>query len=221
MIFADKLIELRKKNGWSQEELAEKLSVTRQSVSKWEGAQSIPELSKILQMAQMFGVTTDYLLRDEIEAIECTEAEEWDRPALRRVSMEEADAFLRVKRLERLMQNLYEDKCSGVIPQPVFQTLMNKYETERAHKAASLPELEKKVRTQLEARHDASHWAALIQRYTEITELDETILFALVDRIEIGETKRVNSMRVCDVKVFYRYVGNVDAALSPERQDAV
>lgn len=98
MIFADKLIELRKKNGWSQEELAEKLSVTRQSVSKWEGAQSIPELSKILQMAQMFGVTTDYLLRDEIEAIECTEAEEWDRPALRRVSMEEADAFLRVKR---------------------------------------------------------------------------------------------------------------------------
>lgn len=127
----------------------------------------------------------------------------------------------RVRELERLMQNLYEDKCSGVIPQPVFQTLMNKYETERAHKAASLPELEKKVRTQLEARHDASHWAALIQRYTEITELDETILFALVDRIEIGETKRVNSMRVCDVKVFYRYVGNVDAVLSPERQDAV
>lgn len=98
MIFADKLIELRKKNGWSQEELAEKLNVTRQSVSKWEGAQSIPELSKILQMSQLFGVTTDYLLRDEIEAVECTEAEEWERPALRRVSLEEADAFLRVKR---------------------------------------------------------------------------------------------------------------------------
>lgn len=100
MIFADKLIELRKKNGWSQEELAEKLNVTRQSVSKWEGAQSIPELAKILQMAQMFGVTTDYLLRDEIETMECTEAGEWDRdrPALRRVSLEEADAFLHVKR---------------------------------------------------------------------------------------------------------------------------
>ena len=98
MIFAEKLIELRKKNGWSQEELAEKLNVTRQSVSKWEGAQSIPELAKILQMAQMFGVTTDYLLRDEIEAVECTETEEWDRPALRRVSMEEADAFLRTRR---------------------------------------------------------------------------------------------------------------------------
>lgn len=127
----------------------------------------------------------------------------------------------RVRELEKLMQNLYEDKYTGVIPQPVFQTLMNKYEVERAHKAASLPELEKKVRTQLEAHHDASHWAALIRRYTEITELDETILFALVDRIEIGETKKVGSMRVCDVKVFYRYVGNVDAALSLERRDAV
>ncbi len=98
MIFADKLIELRKKNGWSQEELAEKLDVTRQSVSKWEGAQSIPELAKILQLAQLFGVTTDYLLRDEIETPETAEAEDWDAPTLRRVTMEQADAFLRVKR---------------------------------------------------------------------------------------------------------------------------
>lgn len=48
MILADKIIELRKKEGWSQEELAEKLSVTRQSVSKWEGAQSIPDLDKVV-----------------------------------------------------------------------------------------------------------------------------------------------------------------------------
>lgn len=49
MIFADKVVQLRKKSGWSQEELAEKLNVTRQSVSKWEGAQSIPDLEKILR----------------------------------------------------------------------------------------------------------------------------------------------------------------------------
>ena len=48
MILADKIINLRKKNGWSQEELAEKLGVTRQSISKYEGAQSIPDLDKIL-----------------------------------------------------------------------------------------------------------------------------------------------------------------------------
>lgn len=48
MILADKIITLRKKNGWSQEELAEKLNVSRQSISKWEGAQSIPAMDKIL-----------------------------------------------------------------------------------------------------------------------------------------------------------------------------
>ena len=65
MIFADKLITLRKKAGWSQEELAEKLNVTRQSVSKWEGAQSVPDIDKILQLSCLFGVTTDYLLKDD------------------------------------------------------------------------------------------------------------------------------------------------------------
>lgn len=64
MIFADKLILLRKKAGWSQEELAEQMNVTRQSVSKWEGAQSIPDLEKIIKLSQLFGVSTDYLLKE-------------------------------------------------------------------------------------------------------------------------------------------------------------
>ena len=72
MILADKIIMLRKKNGWSQEELAEKLNVTRQSVSKWEGAQSVPDLTRILQLAQIFEVSTDYLLKDELEEEEYT-----------------------------------------------------------------------------------------------------------------------------------------------------
>lgn len=67
MILADKIINLRKKFGWSQEELAEKMNVSRQSVSKWEGATSIPDLNKIIQLSQIFGVSTDYLLKDEVE----------------------------------------------------------------------------------------------------------------------------------------------------------
>jgi len=67
MILADKIIRLRKKNGWSQEELAEKMQVSRQAVSKWEGAQSAPDLEKVLMLSSLFDVTTDYLLKDEIE----------------------------------------------------------------------------------------------------------------------------------------------------------
>ena len=66
MILADKITALRKKAGWSQEELAEQLGVTRQSVSKWEGAQSVPDMDKVVQMSRLFGVTTDFLLKDKL-----------------------------------------------------------------------------------------------------------------------------------------------------------
>lgn len=96
MIFADKLTQLRKKAGWSQEELAEQMNVTRQSVSKWEGSQSIPDLEKMIRLSELFGVSTDYLLKDEIEV------EEYHTPSdevskIRRVSLEEANTFLSVK----------------------------------------------------------------------------------------------------------------------------
>lgn len=96
MIFADKLIQLRKKAGWSQEELAEQMNVTRQSVSKWEGAQSVPDLEKMVRLSELFGVSTDYLLKDEIEDTGCNMPSD-DMSMLRRVSMEEANAFLSVK----------------------------------------------------------------------------------------------------------------------------
>lgn len=92
MILADKIIQLRKKNGWSQEELAEQLGVSRQAVSKWEGAQATPDLSKLLAMSQLFGVTTDYLLKDDIELEEY--AQEDDTPVLRRVSLQEAGEYV-------------------------------------------------------------------------------------------------------------------------------
>lgn len=54
MFLADKIINLRKKAGWSQEELAGRLGVTRQSVSKWEGAQSVPDIEKSCSSADCF-----------------------------------------------------------------------------------------------------------------------------------------------------------------------
>ena len=97
MILADKIIRLRKKNGWSQEELAEKMDVSRQAVSKWEGAQTIPDLEKILQLSILFGVTTDYLLKDEIENEELTNDTSSDA-TVKRISVEEANAYIEQRR---------------------------------------------------------------------------------------------------------------------------
>ena len=96
MILADKIMELRKKNGWSQEELAEKMDVSRQSISNWESAQSVPALGRLVRLSEIFGVSTDYLLKDELESEEPTDGESAEG-TLRSVSMEEAAAFLRMR----------------------------------------------------------------------------------------------------------------------------
>lgn len=127
MILADKIIELRKKAGMSQDELAEQMDVSRQSVSKWEGAQSIPDLNKILKLSQIFGVSTDYLLKDDIEE----PAPEVSEPiieskALRRVSMEEANKFLAVNERSAFRTALGVALCIlSPVPPIVFNTFIN------------------------------------------------------------------------------------------------
>lgn len=99
MILADKIIEERKKNGWSQEELAEQLGVSRQAVSKWESAGSVPDLQKVIQLADLFGVSTDYLLKDEmLPATEAAFSVNQINTPMRVVSMEEANDFLNMKK---------------------------------------------------------------------------------------------------------------------------
>ena len=91
MIIADKIILLRKKHGYSQEELAEKMNVSRQAVSKWESAQATPDIEKILQLSELFSVTTDYLLKDEIE--EGAPEPPTDSPA-KTIQLDEAKTYL-------------------------------------------------------------------------------------------------------------------------------
>lgn len=111
MILAEKIAYLRKQKEWSQEELADRLEISRQSVSKWESGASIPELDKIIGMSHIFGVSTDFLLKDEydIDVISKTgqgsETEEGAFPAdpqgenagrreVRSISLEEANIYL-------------------------------------------------------------------------------------------------------------------------------
>ena len=95
MILADKILDLRKTNGWSQEELAEKMNVSRQSVSKWESTAAIPDINKILELAKLFGVTTDYLLKDDMDKAVYSDTD--DNDSRIRISLQEAKEFLALK----------------------------------------------------------------------------------------------------------------------------
>ncbi|MBR6664395.1 MAG: helix-turn-helix transcriptional regulator [Lachnospiraceae bacterium] len=97
MILANKIINLRKKCAWSQEELAEKMNVSRQSISKWESGQSVPDLDKILKLCQIFGVSTDYLLKDEMEEFEVA-VDVYEPANVKHVSAEEAHTFMEMKK---------------------------------------------------------------------------------------------------------------------------
>ncbi|MBO5153925.1 MAG: helix-turn-helix transcriptional regulator [Eubacterium sp.] len=78
MRLSEKIMDLRKKSGWSQEELADRLGISRQSVSKWETGESVPDIDKIIRMSELWNVSTDYLLKEEevLEEVVAPEAEE-------------------------------------------------------------------------------------------------------------------------------------------------
>lgn len=116
MILADKVTELRKRKGWSQEALAHHLGVSRQAISKWESAQATPDLERILAMSEVFGVSTDVLIKDELELesvvgypsddvnssrsnnsrdLGHSTGAPYTSDHVRQVSMEEANAYLR------------------------------------------------------------------------------------------------------------------------------
>lgn len=96
MILGEKIAQLRRKNGWSQEELADKMEVSRQAVSKWESSQTMPDLERIMRLSSLFGVTIDYLLKDGAEPeIPRPEAEEDTH--IRLISLADAADYLSLR----------------------------------------------------------------------------------------------------------------------------
>jgi transcriptional regulator with XRE-family HTH domain len=92
MKLPDKIIMHRKSNGWSQEDFAEKLNVSRQAISRWENGTAQPDAQNILQISRLFNVTTDYLLNDDYES-------DSDVPAIQTATKETEDLFSKKKRL--------------------------------------------------------------------------------------------------------------------------
>lgn len=101
MKLEEKIAWQRKKKGWSQEELAFRLDVSRQAVSKWELGSSVPDIDNILKMSQLFGCSTDYLLKEETEDLQEIKTEN-EENSVRIVSDGEGESYLNlVKKLSK------------------------------------------------------------------------------------------------------------------------
>lgn len=111
MTLGEKIVYLRKQQGWSQEDLAEQLGISRQSISKWESETSVPELDKLVRISEIFHVSTDYLLKEDKEdsekiqqvvlnPLEYQKETSKTNKKLKSVSLEEATEFMEItKRL--------------------------------------------------------------------------------------------------------------------------
>lgn len=124
MTLAEKISLLRKQKGWSQEDLADKMDISRQSVSKWESGQSVPDLDKIIKISNIFAVSTDYLLKEEGESEEFISKpnESYEEEGrVRTVSLEEAGEFME---LTRKLSNIRGAATSLFVLSPVCMLIL-------------------------------------------------------------------------------------------------
>lgn len=115
----------------------------------------------------------------------------------------------RVQELEGMTAKLYEDKVSGAISESSFSVLMQKNEQERLAKAERLDALLSEISKAEQTEADIQSWTAIVRKYLHLEALDRNVVDELIDHIEVGERAVVNGQRTRDIKVFYRFVGNI------------
>lgn len=120
MKFSEKVRDLRTRNGLSQEELSEKLDVSRQTVSKWEAGSSFPEIEKLIALSDLFKVSIDYLLKDK--QVNINVSEDLDRMVIQFLnsSYEMADIS---RRLVEIMEDGIIDNEEQLQMESIFCTM--------------------------------------------------------------------------------------------------
>lgn len=117
MIIGTKIQQLRKANGLSQEQLAEKLGVSRQSISKWELNETLPELDKILMLSDLFSVSTDALLKDSVPVNTTGSSTDRTKDDPKKMSLENNSMSMRMLSTENMMMHM--DGMPDIIMEPM------------------------------------------------------------------------------------------------------
>lgn len=116
----------------------------------------------------------------------------------------------RVEKLNNFIEKLYEDRVNGIIPEDFFRRQHEKYENERIERLHTAETLEKRLNEVKQKATNVSAWTKLIKQYTELEVLDSEILLLLIDKIIVSEAEIIDKQRICDVRINYNYVGNID-----------
>lgn len=115
----------------------------------------------------------------------------------------------RIDKLNIFIEKLYEDRVNGIVPEDFFRRQLEKYEQERIDRVQTVESLEKKIAEIKLKTNNVGTWARQIKQYAGLETLDSEILLLLVDRIVVAEAQKIDNKRICDVRVFYNYVGNI------------
>ncbi len=158
-------------------------------------------------------------IRAHAEALELDEAAALDRLQAQRtaadaerqesVRQEIGKLRRRVYELEQMTAKLYEDKVCGSISTASFAVLLEKTEQERRRRTDRLDTLLAEVRQYEQSAADIQSWAAVVRKHLHIRELDRETVDGLIDRIEVGEKTVIDGKNVRDIKIYYRFVGNI------------
>lgn len=125
----------------------------------------------------------------------------------------------RLTELDALIRNLYEDRVKGIVPETVFQNLMQGYEQERLEKESSAEQLRQKIASEQSGIDNVDAWANLIKKYVHLETLDAAVLLELINRIEIGQAVKTGNLRKCEVSIEYRFVERVNLNLAELEAD--
>ena len=115
----------------------------------------------------------------------------------------------RLSELDRLIRSTYEDKVLGKIPEALCVSLMSGYQAEQEEKSAKLEELERMLAESRKVKEDVQEWANLMKQYRDADILDRDMLLKLVERIEVGEARVVNGQKERQIRICYKFAGDI------------
>ncbi len=115
----------------------------------------------------------------------------------------------RLQELDMLLQKIYEDNAFGKLSDERYATMSANYEAELKTTKARLNELQELLNSYTRKTRNARQFAELVERYTDITELDEALLHTLIEKVVVHEKEPEGDAIVMKVDIYYRFIGKV------------